>query len=69
MSSSHVTCYLGVPEAARVLGVSRATVLNLINRGELRAARSSPRGPWRIAPADLAAYKRRREMPEGGPRG
>lgn len=44
---------LGVPEAARRLGVHPNTLYAWIDAGHIKATRIGPRGHWRLNPADV----------------
>ena len=56
MLASPELCWLGVPDAAKLLGRSKATVREYIARGELPAAGR----PYLIRGSDLIAFTKRR---------
>lgn len=71
--SATLQALLTYKAAAELLGVSSATIYNLVRRGDLRAVKlgASPNSAVRIDPADLAAYLRRSKTgapPQEGPR-
>lgn len=51
--------YLTSTAAARRIGVSKATLLRAVHRGELDAAMRTPGGQYRFSAADIEAYIRR----------
>lgn len=55
---------LTLAETAKELGVSEASVRNLVHSGALKAERHGPRF-YRVTPADLAAYRKRITKAEG----
>src|SRR5579859_1383776 len=64
--------YLTSGQVARLLGVSKGTILRAVQRGELRAASRMPGGSLRFLVADVDAYSQRlrtalsRRVPESG---
>ena len=50
---------IGTQEAARILGVSRPTVVDYIDRGLLTGVRTSERGHRRARLRDVVVLKRR----------
>ena len=49
--------YLTVPEAARLLGLHRATVVDMVANGKHAAYRpGGPRGRYRVRTADFRVY-------------
>lgn len=60
--------YYGTGEAAKVIGVSRQRVAQLLQSGQLAGERDPQTGRWRIAEHELRDYVRSREMraPDGG---
>jgi len=52
---------LTVPEAARLLGVSRARAWQLVRSGALKAEREPGSRWWRVQPAAVTAYLARQE--------
>ncbi|MCD6033218.1 MAG: Helix-turn-helix domain, partial [Thermomicrobiales bacterium] len=51
---------LSAREAAEALGINERTIRRAIARGDLPAAKHG--GAFRIAPADLARYRSRRQV-------
>ena len=51
-----MTPLIGVSEAARLLGVSKGTVRNIVATGKLPVIRLTKDGPLRFDPADLEKF-------------
>ena len=60
---------IGPPQAARILGVHRMTLVNWIKQGRLPAIQYGPGSMYRLRRGDVLAFveaSRLREMPDEG---